>query len=115
MTAIPKSDAATHSVRDAWGRQVTMASHGLFEPAVNYYRKTMHYDWLEPIPGDGIKDRMADVYITLWDDFDRIPANKDLTQLISLKPVRLYGEENNINKPPYCPMNCKTTNSEFSK
>lgn len=76
------------SVRNVWGRQVKMASHGLFEPAVNYYRKTLHYDWLEPIPGDGIKDRMADVYITLWDDFDRIPSREGLTEVISFATTR---------------------------
>lgn len=76
------------TLRDVWNRQVTMASHGLFEPAANYYRRTLHYGWLEPIPGDGIKDRMADVYITLWDDFDRIPSHENLTEVISFATTR---------------------------
>lgn len=75
-------------VRDALGRQVTMASHGLFEPAANYYKRSLHYDWLEPIPGDGIKDRMTDVYISLRDDFDKIPAPEGLSELISFEETR---------------------------
>ena len=55
-------------------RNISLATHALFEPAANYYRDIRHYDWLETIPKDGVRDKIKDVYYTLEDDFGNIPS-----------------------------------------
>jgi hypothetical protein len=57
-------------------RPVQVASHGLFEPTLNYYRLSRNLNWLAPVPGDGVRNKTADAYYTLWEDFDHIP-NRD--------------------------------------
>ncbi|MCC6412610.1 MAG: glycosyltransferase family 39 protein [Saprospiraceae bacterium] len=56
------------------GKNITLATHALFEPAANYYKDIRHYDWLETIPKDGVRDKIKDVYYTLEDDFPSIPG-----------------------------------------
>jgi hypothetical protein len=55
---------------------VQIAAHALFEPTLNYYRTSRKYDWLLPIPADGVRNSMADAYYTFSDDFDNIPMRE---------------------------------------
>jgi hypothetical protein len=57
-------------------RPVQIAAHALFEPTLNYYRTSRKYDWLLPIPADGVRNSMADAYYTFSDDFDNIPMRE---------------------------------------
>jgi hypothetical protein len=70
------------------GKTVKLAAHALFEPACNYYRLLKGCDWLETIPKEGVKDKAAEYYYTLWDDFGTIPNNQGMWQTVSFESTR---------------------------